>query len=368
MATTLPNDTDPGAEPRAAGRWQWLTPDDRRRLTQRSMPWAAAYFAFAFSAYAVATVLAVAPLPWWANLFFSVWSGLLTGGFFVIGHDALHQSFTPYRRLNTWIGRIAMLPACYSASLWVLYHNRTHHRFTNLKNMDGIWEPWSPEDYARAGPIRRALYRLYRSPLGPAFYHMFELAPHHLLPYRGQARREWRRHLFDSLFVVVFYPLLSIAIVWLGATWTPERPLWLTVIFGWALPFFVWHWVYAFVIYLHHTHPEIAWFDRREDWTFHRSQVIGTTGTRLPLPMQVFSNHIMEHTAHHANQGIPLYHLKEAQRLIQRAEPKVRFVNAGREYLAISRACKLFDFRRRQWTDFNGRATGPAIPVDGTAP
>lgn len=343
----------------------WLLPGDRRRFTRRSSLRALFVTVVSFGYVAAALGLAIAPLPIWVNIPFSIWAGVVIGGFFVVGHDALHQSFTGSRSLNNWIGRFALLPAGYSASLWVLLHNRTHHRFTNLKGRDGYWEPWSPDDYAAASPVARMFYRLYRSPLGPPFYHLFELILEHAIPFRGQARREWRRHVFDTVFVLLGYPVFWGGVIWLGVILAPERAIWLTVVLGWGVPFFVWLWVYGFVIYLHHNHPRIAWFDRKEDWTFHRAQIAGTTETRLPLPLQVFSNNIMEHTAHHANQGIPLYHLAEAQKLLRRKLSPVVFVNAAREYFAIIKACKLFDYRRRQWLDFQGRATGPVIPLNG---
>jgi omega-6 fatty acid desaturase (delta-12 desaturase) len=39
-----------------------------------------------------------------------------------------------------------------------------------------------------------------------------------------------------------------------------------------------------------------------------------------------------------------------------------------RTLLRHLKACKLFDYQRRQWVDFDGNPTGPVIPLEGGAP
>src|SRR5579862_6989166 len=82
--------------------------------------------------YAGAVWLAgFAPAPLWLRLSASVLAGLAIPSLFVIGHDAAHGAFTPRRRVNGLIGRIALLPALHNFSLWQVQHNKLHHRLPN---------------------------------------------------------------------------------------------------------------------------------------------------------------------------------------------------------------------------------------------
>ena len=85
---------------------------------------------------------------WWAKLLSGCAAGFVIGRLFIIGHDACHQSLTPHRSLNKWLGRIAFLPSLTAYSLWDIGHNVVHHGYTNLKNFDFVWAPYTPEEFA----------------------------------------------------------------------------------------------------------------------------------------------------------------------------------------------------------------------------
>jgi omega-6 fatty acid desaturase (delta-12 desaturase) len=78
---------------------------------------------------------------WWAKLLCGLAAGFVIGRLFIIGHDACHQSLTPHRTLNKWLGRIAFLPSITPYSLWDVGHNVVHHGYTNLKGTDFVWAP-----------------------------------------------------------------------------------------------------------------------------------------------------------------------------------------------------------------------------------
>ena len=111
----------------------------------------------------------------WLKALCGLATGFVIGRLFIIGHDACHQSLTPHRRLNKWLGRIAFLPSLTAYSLWDMGHNVVHHGFTNLKGVDFVWAPLTQEEYAALSPARRALERLYRSGWGPGVYYMVEI-------------------------------------------------------------------------------------------------------------------------------------------------------------------------------------------------
>ena len=84
---------------------------------------------------------------------------------------------------------------------------------------------------------------------------------------------------------------------------------------------------------------------------------------RTPFWYRLMSNEIMEHTAHHLQPKIPLYNLKTAQAELHRRTgghiPQVSAaVSAIRDTL---QACKLYDYGRRCWLDFDGRPSSGAL-------
>ena len=111
--------------------------------------------------------------------------------------------------------------------------------------------------------MRRWLYRLYRSRLGSLPYYAIEMWwKKNFLPIAPEARGDWREHAFDSAFVVVAGALHIWAIVVIAGVWTPERSAWLAIVAAWLAPFLVWNWFMGVVIYAHHTHPLVPWFER----------------------------------------------------------------------------------------------------------
>ena len=105
----------------------------------------------------------------WAKLLCGVAMGFTIGRLFIIGHDACHQSLTPHRGLNKWVGRIAFLPSLTTFSLWDIGHNVVHHGYTNLKGFDFVWAPLTREEFVKLSWMGRLLDRAYRSGWAQAF-------------------------------------------------------------------------------------------------------------------------------------------------------------------------------------------------------
>jgi omega-6 fatty acid desaturase (delta-12 desaturase) len=307
-------------------------------------------------------VVAVSPLPTIVNVAAAIIAGLLIGTLFTVGHDACHQSLTRHRVLNDWIGRIAFVPSAHARSLWILGHNRIHHGYTNLRGRDYVWEPMSPDEYRQASAARRAIYRLYRSRVGALPYYFVEMWwKKNFMPIAPEARREWRAHVFDSAFVAIAWLGFVAAIIWLGKILSPDRSLWETALLGWLLPFLVFNWTIGWIIYVHHTHPAVPWWDDAREWTATRASIVSTLQVRLPQPLHAISNNIMDHNAHHAAPAIPLYRLHDAQTDLRRRFADIRhYYLTPAAYVGIVDACKLYDSAARCWTDFDGVPTGPA--------
>ena len=339
----------------------WLIP-----ISQRSTLRAIVLLAFdclLFGALVGGTVLLSAV---WARLLCALAAGFVIGRLFIIGHDACHQSLTPHRRLNKWLGRIAFLPSLTAYSLWDMGHNVVHHGFTNLKGVDFVWAPLTQAEYQALPPLRRALERIYRSGWGPGLYYMVEIWWNKMMFPSKAAMGKTHRPIFtkDCLLVTGFAALWIAALA--AAALATGQAVWAVLLLGFVVPMVFWFHMIGFVIYGHHTHVKVQWHDEKAAW--QRAQPFVSTTVHLTFPVQIGAliHHIMEHTAHHVDMSIPLYKLKEAQKLLEHLLPGRIIVQrfSWRWYFETARACKLYDFSQQCWVDFQGQATSaPRVPA-----
>ena len=356
-----------GDMPRPGTPRDWLTAEEREEVTRKSLGTGLWLLGVHFTLYFATMAGAVAPFPIWINILFGVANGALIGLLFLIGHDSGHSAFVPGRVWNKWITRAVFVPCLHSRSLWDVVHNRIHHRYTNLKGFDYVWAPMSKAEFDASPRWRQWVERLYRSALGPLVYYWAAFwIPKLVIPVSPESRDEWRRHLPDTLFVILVGGSVVAGIGVLGSWLSPERPLWLTMLLGWLLPFAVWNYLMALSIFLQHNHPEVPWFDKREDWSFYKGNIRGTAHVDLPFDFLPLFKWVMLHHAHHLLPSIPGYKLTEAQAKLIKAYDKdvVRYRFSLGEYAKIRRSCKLFDFEKKQWTDFNGVPTAAPIDLD----
>ncbi|MBN8281444.1 MAG: fatty acid desaturase [Gammaproteobacteria bacterium] len=281
------------------------------------------------------------------------WVGIVR--LFLIGHDACHGALTDSDRLNSLLGRLAFLPSLTPFSLWHVGHNVVHHGFNNLRGRDFVWEPKSPEDYRELSPWRRTLERLYRSAAGPAPYYFLEIW--------------WKRLYFPGLtrlktvrwqFIADCTAVTVVCIAWVAglvaaAAATGTSAL-LLVGLGLVLPFILWIWTVGLVVYLHHTAPDLRWFDDRREWLRQAAQATATRHLTLPPLLESLLHQIMAHPVHHLDGTIPCYHLKAAQRRLMELLPEIKPVRlTWGYYRECVRICKTYDFSANAWRPF-----GPA--------
>lgn len=294
--------------------------------------------------------------------------GLVIARLFILGHDACHQSFTASRGLNRWLGRIVFLPSLTPYSLWDVGHNVVHHGYTNLKGFDFVWEPLSREQYAALPGWRRALERIYRSGWAPWLYYLVEVWWLRMF-FPSRRRMPTRRAVFtwDCLLVS------AAAVAWIGAlAWAAlatGQPVWLVEATGFALPFILWNGFIGFVVYVHHTHTGIAWYADKGAWSDAQPFVSTTVhlmfDSFMGINMGTVLHNIMEHTAHHVDMSIPLYRLRQAQKILESKMPGRIVIQrfSWRWYFDTARRCKLYDIAARCWTDFAGRPTADPVIV-----
>ncbi|MEJ8797936.1 fatty acid desaturase [Trinickia caryophylli] len=285
-------------------------------------------------------------------------AGFVIGRLFIIGHDACHQSLTPHRTLNRWLGRIAFLPSLTPYSLWEVGHNVVHHGYTNLKGFDFIWAPLTREEFDALPRSRQWLERLYRCGWAPGLYYMIEIWWRRMF-FPTKAAMPTRRPVFfrDCWLVAVFWACWLAALVW-GAQATGQSVS-LLLLAGFVIPFLFWCSMIGFVVYVHHTHERVRWYDDRAAWANAQPFVSTTVHLTFRWRFGALMHHIMEHTAHHLDMSIPLYQLKDAQAKLEELLPQRIVIQpfSWRWYFTTARHCKLYDFRASRWTGFDGRAS-----------
>jgi len=276
---------------------------------------------------------------------------------FLIGHDACHGSFFGNPRLNSVCGRIAFLPSLTAFSLWEVGHNTAHHGFNNLKGRDQVWAPCSKAEFDALPRHRRALERLYRGGLGWGAYYLIEMWWKKLFfASRREIGSSRRKYKLDSLLVTAG------AVAWLGVVAltarTTGQSFALLATLAFVVPFLLWNGIIGFVVYLHHTHPGIAWFQNRQEWQRHRAYLTSTARVRFPFGIDRLMHNIMEHNAHHLNPRIPMFALRAAQEVLEEKFPDLcNYRLNWRTYMDNVRCCKLYDYAGHAWLDFGGRVT-----------
>jgi omega-6 fatty acid desaturase (delta-12 desaturase) len=154
--------------------------------------------------------------------------------------------------------------------------------------------------------------------------------------------------------------LQGIAGLVLAAQATGQSAAWL-VTAGFVVPFLCWNALIGFVVYVHHTHPEVDWYDDKASWAAAHPFVSTTVHLTFRWRIGTLLHNIMEHTAHHVDMSVPLYRLREAQLLLEQRLRGRIVIQAftWRWYIRTARRCKLYDFANRRWIDFRGVPTEP---------
>ena len=316
---------------------------------------------------AIAGVLFV---PWLAvKILLSIFAGVKIANLGTLAHDAAHGNLFRRPWQNRLAGVLGFLPGLYNYQLWVYDHHYVHHPFNNGRHRDS-WTPLSKAEYDALPRLRRWREHLYRMPFGLGFapYYIIErwwvvrfFPRAALLPARFLAPA-WRYFVILAVYLAGFLTLLACAPFYssTGAV--------TALILGFVVPFYVWQTLFSFTVFVHHTHPDIPWFDGAVD----RKETVPMEQISLHLAFPrwfaVFIHHICEHPAHHVMPRIPYHQLYAAQQRLNGISPGLavyqRFSFAWLN--DTLRRCKLYDYERNGWVGYDGRPTaaspvGPAL-------
>ena len=316
-------------------------------------------FVAGWSAYTACVSGAVFATRLDVKIMLALLAGVFIANLAIIGHDAVHRSFTRLRWLNRLIGTVAFLPALHPYSRWEHHHNRIHHCYTAQIGVDNAYSPMTPEQYRAASPRRRARYRFMRSLIGQPFYYMIDIwLPNMFLPFlklgHGLRATDW-------LDIVIVYAWLVFSIVGLcGVSYLHHRngfepALRDAALFGVVIPFLVWNVFISFVTIVQHTGPRVRWLLPSGRFSTHQEKLDGTVHVTLPAILDWFFHRVMQHLAHHANPIVPLYSLKTEEQIIiaDAAQPLVLETWTPLYHWRLARDCKLYDPQKGGWCRFD---------------
>jgi omega-6 fatty acid desaturase (delta-12 desaturase) len=129
---------------------------------------------------------------------------------------------------------------------------------------------------------------------------------------------------------------------------------WLGVAAAVVVPFLVFTYVIALVVYLHHTHPDVPFFTDRKEWSVTIGQVACSTVVRSNALVERLTHSILIHPPHHVDARIPFYNLKRAYAdLVPAFGQYVCEYRLGWSTVRkIFSQCQLYDFDTHTWHRF----------------
>lgn len=303
----------------------------------------------------IGAVLATATTP---KVLLGIIAGLFIANLGIIGHDAVHRSFTSSRSLNRLIGTLALLPALHPYGRWEYHHNRVHHRYTAQIGVDNAYSPMTIEQYRTASAGRRLYYRFMRSLAGQPFFYMLDIwLPKIFLPSPLEAKSFRRSDWIDFVVVYAWLVLFIALLSWIAQRWSGETngaALWNVAIFGFLIPFLVWNLFISFVTIVQHTGPRARWILPTGRPSTHEQKLRGTVHLRFPDSLDWFFHRVMQHIVHHVNPMVPLYRLKAAESVVTAKDGELVVIETWTPayHWHLVRTCKLYDPIRDGWCSF----------------
>ena len=284
------------------------------------------------------------------KLIFGILAGIAASSMFVWAHDAAHGSLFKSKLLSQVLGTIFMLPALNMYSLWSYGHNRVHHGFTSFSPIDWIWRPLTISEYRDLTKIQKIFYRIERSLYGCGLHYIYKVWWPKMVMFIPTDLDEKKIFTIklDKLVVLLFAILVAIFYFTYGGGF-------IGVLTGLVLPFIVFNYVISLVVYLHHTHPSIPFFDERAEWNHTIGALYCTTVIYSNWLLDNLTHHIMVHTPHHVDIRIPFYRLKTA--LVSIKENYGQYLHEYHMDMPtlkhIFKSCKLYDYHKHVWYDFS---------------
>ncbi|KAI3879715.1 hypothetical protein MKW92_044909 [Papaver armeniacum] len=249
-------------------------------------------------------ILMIAKSPWYLLPLAWAWTGTAVTGFFVIGHDCAHKSFSRNKLVEDIVGTLAFLPLIYPYEPWRFKHDR-HHAKTNMLSEDTAWCPIRREKFDSAPAFRKAIvfgYGPLRTWMSIAHWLLWHFDLKKFRP--NEVKRVQISLTCVFAFVAIGWPLI----------------IWKTGLIGWIkfwlMPWLGYHfWMSTFTM-VHHTAPHIP-FKSSDKWDAAQAQLNGTVHCNYPRWIEILCHDINVHIPHHISPRIPSYNLRAAHKSLQ---------------------------------------------------
>ena len=275
-------------------------------------------------------------------------AGLATAMMFVWAHDAAHGALFKDSKISEILGTIAMLPSLNIYRMWSFGHNKVHHGFASFSPIDWIWRPLTRTEYQSLSIFQRSLYRIERCFFTCAFHYLRRIWWEQMLCFNPGKDEQQHRYYRNGKLIVLFYGLVMSVLAYIFAGGI------IGVAVAVILPFIVFNYFIAIIVYLHHTHPNMPFFDLKTEWSHSVSALYCSTIIHCSKISRVLLHNIMIHIPHHLDPRIPFYNLPQAHKAL-----KDKYGEYFHEYrfklryvLGIFKKCKLYDFENKLWTTF----------------
>lgn len=275
-------------------------------------------------------------------------AGIATAMMFVWAHDAAHGALFKSSKIAEFFGTIGMLPSLNIYRMWVYGHNKVHHGFTSFSPIDWIWRPLTPQEYQALSRFQRILYRLERCSFTCAFHYLRRIWWENMLCYNPGKDKKEGNYYRNGKYLVSIY---AVVMAFLGYFFAGGL---IGVLTALILPFLVFNYFIALIVYLHHTHPDIPFFDIKKEWSHAVGALYCSTIIHCSKVSRLLLHNIMTHIPHHLDPRIPFYNLPQAYKAL-----RGKYGEYFHEYqfnwldvLSIFKQCKLYDFENKVWMTF----------------
>lgn len=236
-----------------------------------------------------------------------IFHGQVLVGFFVLGHDCGHHTFSKSRSINQVIGLLSLAPLGNGYFTWQRTHN-LHHAKTQLKGVDIDWSSWLVTKAQaqtltwKKDPVRKLGYVL---PFGIFWWVFWNALKRGLIT---SSIKERSTNGLMWLAMIGLYSGLFFHLGWWGLMKFHLIPATIAMITGY------------FLLIIQHANESATWYTE-ESWEFYRAQFGSTFDVRFPRFLEWLWLDINIHVPHHVFPQIPWYYLREASSELQKNHP-----------------------------------------------
>jgi len=231
-------------------------------------------------------------------LLFSLVPALFIVRIFILFHDCVHGSFMRSKRMMNILGSIFGVLTCTPYVAWKNGH-LIHHSTSGNLDRRGIGDIWTVtvKEFDAFTPLKKCLYRIYRSPVVLIFVgSLFVFLIHNRYCFVARSKAEMLNLIFTNVVLLGVFLLVSltIGIKFLLLIQLP------CMLFAGAMG--IW------LFYVQHQYEEAYW-EHAKNWSFIDSALKGGSFYKLPAVFNWFSANIGYHNVHHFNPFVPNYNL-----------------------------------------------------------